>query len=58
VRALYTKVKEGSDQEIILEEGKKRWREITIAGVKTATVFFNDIPIVVNFPKICCGIGP
>jgi len=38
VGALYTKVKEGSDQEItdFLEEGKKHWREITVAGVKTA----------------------
>jgi len=36
VGALYTKVKEGSDQETtnLLKEGKKHWREITDAEWK------------------------
>jgi len=45
--ALYTKVKEGSGQEIteLLEEGRKSWQEITIVGVKTAPACIGRLTI-------------
>jgi len=45
VGALYTKVKEGSDQEImdLLEEGKKHWRQIAVVGVKTVAACLGEL---------------